>query len=242
MIRPILQRRKVSLRETAVWSRPGFGLADQGAGSSGRQERQPVGTASPAWPGPGKSRDGRPVARQQARNGVGGGRRRKGNRLWTTDRAAKGHLEGSEGLGEPGSHRTEPRRSALTPQPPRALPGFGPRCLPLGLVLRVGVRRRSRASLTPQPKGSAPDGKCAGVSAGHAGSHPVWAQCPGPRHTFVLPAQDGSLEALPCGAVVSQRSHMGGGQRGPRRLPEVSPPPPRPSGSCHSSRKNNRGN
>lgn len=197
MIVPVLQRRKVSLRETAVWSRPGFGLADQGAGSSGRQERQPVGTASPAWPGLGKSRDRRPVARQQARNGVGGGgsRRRKGNRLWTLPavdhrpscEGASGEVRGAGRAGE------SPHRAlafSAHPPTPRALLGFGPRCPPLGLVLGVGVRRRSRASLTPQPKGSAPRWKVRRSQCGSRGKSPSVGPVPWPT-SHIRPASAG---------------------------------------------------
>ena len=123
MIIPILQRRKVSLRETAVWSRPGFGLVDQGVGRSGRQERQPVGTASPAWPGPGKSRDGRPVARQQARNGVGGGGGPQEEGEPAVDHrpsceGASGEVGGAGRAGE-SPHRA-PAFSAHPPTPPPA--------------------------------------------------------------------------------------------------------------------------
>lgn len=143
-------------------------------------------------------------------------------------------------------------REALTglpgfgaPPPPSALPGFGPGYLPLGLVLAAGVRRRSRASPTPQSKGLVSNGKCTGDGVGHAGSHPVWARCPGPRHTPILPAQDGSLEALPCGTVVNQRSHMGAGSRGLGaflRSPRLRPTPRDPATALEKQPRESSGN
>lgn len=107
---------------------------------------------------------------------------------------------------------------------------------PWNCAASVGVRQRSQASLPSWSEGLGPNRKCTGDRAGHAGSHPVWALCPGPRHTLAGPGQDGSLEALPRGTVVRQGSHMEGGQPG-QRLPGASPPPSRPPTPCHSSWK-----
>lgn len=165
-----------------------------------------MGTGRPAWPGLGKSGDRWPLARQQAQNG--GRSRRKGN--WHG--AERGQLDRSVGNWENWGHRVSGH------------PGTSP-----GIALKWGVRRQSQAPFASRSEGLGPNGNCAGDSAGHAGSHPVWALCPGP-HT-ARQVQDGSLEALPQGSVVRQGSHMKSGQ--PQCLPSGGLPPP----SCPSSWK-----
>lgn len=104
-------------------------------------------------------------------------------------------------------------------------PGTSP-----GVVLKVGVRWRSRASYFIG-RGVGPHGKCTRDSEGHAESHPVWALCPGPRHTLAGRLQDGSLEALPRGSVIKRVTWRAGRQPGrgafrwpPRLLPAPQDP------------------
>lgn len=125
------------------------------------------------------------------------------------------------------------------------VPGFqGTQVLPPGSC-RKWESGGGHRPLTSQAEGLGPHGKRTRDSEGHAGSHPVWARCPGPRHALAGRLQDGSLEALPRGSVVRQESHMEGRQPGQgafRWPPRLLPAPQDPATALGKQLRKSSGN